>query len=196
MRISLLPYIPLDPLTEHYDPKPLIIVERFHFHKRDQAPGETIAEYVAELRRLAAKCAFGAYLDEALRDRLVCGLQNEQIQRGLLSEADLDLEKAVKRATAMDVAQSQAQAMKAPQQVVERVDTTPGRAVARSAGARCSRCGNSGHRESECRFKNSTCHRCGKRGHISRVCKATAGGRGARGRFQTRPSAYQPRLTR
>ena len=74
-----------------------------------------------ELQRLTAKCAFGAYLDEALRDRLVCDLQNEQIQRGLLAEADLNLEKAIKRVTTMDVVQSQAQAMKALQQVVGRV---------------------------------------------------------------------------
>ena len=52
-------------LTEHYDPKPLIIVERYHFHKRNQASGESIAEYVAELRRLAAKCNFGTHLDDA-----------------------------------------------------------------------------------------------------------------------------------
>jgi len=35
-----------------------------------------IAEYVAELRSLAAHCDFGDYLEEALRDRLVCGLCN------------------------------------------------------------------------------------------------------------------------
>ena len=70
-----------------------------------------------------------------MRNRLVCGLQNEQIQWGLLAKADLDLVKAVKRTTAMDVALSQGQAMKAPQQVVGRVDTTPGRAAARSAGS-------------------------------------------------------------
>ena len=51
-------------LTDHFDPKPLIIVERYHFHKREQASGETLAEYVAELRRLATKCNFGTHLDE------------------------------------------------------------------------------------------------------------------------------------
>ena len=39
-------------LKAHYEPKSLVIVERFHFHKRGQTPGESIAEYVA------AKCAF------------------------------------------------------------------------------------------------------------------------------------------
>ena len=50
--------------------------QRFRFHRRDQASEESIAEYVAELRRLATHCKFEAYLEEALRDRLVCGLKS------------------------------------------------------------------------------------------------------------------------
>ena len=42
-----------------------------------------MGEYVAELRHLATHCNFGAYLDEALRDRLVCGLRNENTQKRL-----------------------------------------------------------------------------------------------------------------
>ena len=60
-----------DKLSEHYDPKPLTIVERYHFHKRDQAAEESLAEYVVELRRLAARCEFGDHLDDALCDRFV-----------------------------------------------------------------------------------------------------------------------------
>ena len=48
--------------------KPLIITRRFHFHRRDQAPGSRIS---ARTWRLGSKCNFGAYLDQALRDRLV-----------------------------------------------------------------------------------------------------------------------------
>ena len=34
----------------HFDPKPLVIAERFHFHKRAQASDESISNYVAKLR--------------------------------------------------------------------------------------------------------------------------------------------------
>ena len=37
----------VDSLKRHYEPKPLVIAERFHFHRRNQAAGETIAQYVA-----------------------------------------------------------------------------------------------------------------------------------------------------
>ena len=62
-------------LTDHFNLKPLLTVERYHFHKREQASGETLAEYVAELRRLAMKCNLGTHLDDALRDRFVCGIK-------------------------------------------------------------------------------------------------------------------------
>ena len=56
-------------LLAHFKPK---LLERFHFHRQNQAPSESITEYVAELRHLATHYKFGAYLSEALRDRLVC----------------------------------------------------------------------------------------------------------------------------
>ena len=68
-------------LKSHFEPKLLIIAERFKFHQRGQAPGETVAEYVAELCRLATHCEFGSYLDEALRDRFVCGLKGEECKK-------------------------------------------------------------------------------------------------------------------
>ena len=60
-------------LKKHHEPKPLIIAERCIFHQRHQAPGESIAEYVVELRRLASMCKF---VDDALRDQLVCELRS------------------------------------------------------------------------------------------------------------------------
>ena len=69
-------------LKKHYEPKPVIIAERFRFHRRDQSSGESIVEYLAELRRLATHCQFGDYLNEALRDRFVCGLRNTGMQKG------------------------------------------------------------------------------------------------------------------
>ena len=43
-----------DLVSTLHDPKPLVIAERFHFHNRNQASGESITEFLAELRRLAA----------------------------------------------------------------------------------------------------------------------------------------------
>ena len=51
-----------------------MIAERFKFHRRNQRDGETVAQYLAELRKLTEQCDFKEYLEEALRDRLVCSL--------------------------------------------------------------------------------------------------------------------------
>ena len=54
-------------LQSHFQLKPMLIAERFHFHRRDQVPDESIAEYVAELCRLSTHCKFSAQLNDALR---------------------------------------------------------------------------------------------------------------------------------
>ena len=69
-------------LKQHFEPKPLVIAEHY-FHRRQQSPGESVGEFVAELRRLSTHCK---YLDEALRDRFVCA---ESIVKKLVTEADL-----------------------------------------------------------------------------------------------------------
>ena len=56
------------------------ILTQITFHKRGQLPGEPVNKFVIQLRRLARTCDFGAFLDEALRDRLVCRLQNSGTQ--------------------------------------------------------------------------------------------------------------------
>ena len=68
-----------------------MIAERFQFYKRSQQSGESIVEFVADFTELA----FRAFLDQALRDRLVCGLKNEQTQKKLLAEHDLTYAKAL-----------------------------------------------------------------------------------------------------
>ena len=93
-------------LKNHFEPKPLVIAERFYFYHRNQLSTGSIAEYMAELRKLATHCNFHDYLNEALRDRLVCGLVNHNIQRKLLAEADLSLTRAVEIAQSMKAAEA------------------------------------------------------------------------------------------
>ncbi len=69
-------------LRGHYKPNPPVIAERFNFHRRQQEKDETVAQYVAELRKLTL---FGSYLGEAPRDCFVCGLRSETVQKKLLT---------------------------------------------------------------------------------------------------------------
>ena len=62
-----------------------------------------MSSLLAELRRLTEHCNFCDFLEEALRDRFVCGLKYERIQRRMLSERDLTLEKFIETAFGVEV---------------------------------------------------------------------------------------------
>ena len=59
-------------LVSHYSPKPILIAERFKFHRRNQHESETVAQFVVELKRLALKGEFETFVEDAFRDRLFC----------------------------------------------------------------------------------------------------------------------------
>ena len=66
-------------------PKPLVIAERYYFYQQSQRINESVQEYLAELHKLAQHCAFGAFLNDALRDHFVCGLRSQAALKRLLS---------------------------------------------------------------------------------------------------------------
>ena len=61
--------------------KSIAIAERYKFHKCNQVEGQSIREFLAKLQKLAETCEFGGYRDEALRDKLVCGITSLTIRR-------------------------------------------------------------------------------------------------------------------
>jgi len=161
-------------LKGHFEPKPLIIAERFNFHRRQQAKGESVAEYISELRKLTLHCEFGSYLNEALRDRFVCGLRSEATQKKLLAEAELTLQKAVKIAQSMEMAAAKARQLQSPNSATESSLEVGKLFVAsprQEGGTSCYRCGKRDHRAAQCPFRSACCHNCGKRGHIKPVCR-------------------------
>ena len=99
-------------VTKHYSPKPSVVMQRFKFNKRNQGRDESIASYVAALRQLSEFCEYGATLEEMLRDRLVCGVNNEKIQLRLLAEPDLTYARSLQLAQAMEIAEKDRQQLK------------------------------------------------------------------------------------
>ncbi len=167
-------------LRDHFLPKRSTIAERFHFHKRDQAPGESVAEFDVALRKLAVNCKFAAVLQDTLRDRFVCGLRHEHIQRRLLSESALTYAKGFELAKAMVAADKDTRAFRKPDLSVQRMSKSHGRKSQQTAPTKhnrdqqqpCYRCGRSNHVSSECKFIEARCRACGKTGDIASVCRS------------------------
>ena len=164
-------------LGEHLNPKPLVIAERFKFHHRNQKEGERVAQYMAALRKLTE---FEDYLEEALRDRLVCGLRNEAVQRRLLSEKDLRLQTAYDIAVSMETASRQASELQAssktaagqPYKDIGRVSTDGAITTTTTNSAwKLSQVWEDCHHPDKCFYRLQKCRSCGKMGHIARVCR-------------------------
>lgn len=156
-------------LSEHFSPKPLMIAERFRFYKRNQEEGETVTMFVAALRKLAEHCEFkDETLNDAIRDRLVCGLRNEAMQRKLLTEDKLTLTKAIEISVSMEMAAKDAQQLSAATAKVLKIASAEDSSLTKP----CYRCAQQGHLAAECWCKELECHACGKKGHIEKACRS------------------------
>lgn len=160
----------LSKLSDHYTPKPSVIVQRFKFHSKSRQTGQSVSSFVVELRRLSEFCEFGTVLDDMLRDRLVCGINDDCIQKRLLAETNLTLAKAVELATSMETASKNVtelqQGLVDP---VHKMKIQP--SGERPTAGGCYRCGGTTHNASDCRFMEAVCHTCHKRGHLARKCR-------------------------
>ena len=68
--------------------------ERYLFNKREQQEGESIDQYVAELRILAQSCNFYNCLHDSLtRDRTVLGIKDSGARKRLLQQQQLTLQR-------------------------------------------------------------------------------------------------------
>ena len=163
---------------KNHNPTPSEIVQRFKFNSRVRQPGESVATFLAELRALAKFCNYGDTLDSMLRDRMVCGINDLQIQKRLLAESDLTLKKATDLALGMEAAVKNAQAIQSSSIESKSSPKEGSLNKVRSAFPRkggkgsqeCYGCGNMGHTGAACKHRSTECHSCGKLGHLSKMC--------------------------
>ena len=138
----------VDTLAQHVNPKrvPLIIAERYKFHKAEGEELEIVQQYLAKLRKLAETCEFALYREEATREGFVCGLRLQLIQPKLLAEATLALHTAVERACATDLTEKEESRFHGDFHLdVKKVEGT---------FLECSRCGKTSHSPEKCFIGN------------------------------------------
>ena len=128
-----------------------------------------------------------------LLDRLVCGINDDRIQKRLLSEPELAFQNAfdLHVAQAMEMADKGTHDLQnisqSPQSDVNILQQNHGQSLKKTSrsnaahvqstrpfcpatGSQCYHCGGK-HTASVCWAKEATCHYCHKKGHIVRVCR-------------------------
>ena len=184
-----------DLMVEHLNPKPNEIAQRYVFYKRDRRNGETVKDYVAALRKLSEHCNFAEKLEDHLRDRFVCGLNDEKVQQKLLATQNLTLKNAVDNAVAMEAAVRSAKQIHGVE--VSNIHKlgggghsgtgyrnkfggkgkggnflSKGNNQKNNNRRECYRCGSLAHLADKCPFIDRVCYGCKKKGHAKSKCRA------------------------
>ena len=152
-------------LHDHQQPSTILIAERYKFYKRDQDERETITDYVAALRKLSLHCEFKEFLNDALRDKFVCGIRDHNIRKRLLVERKLDVKSALELAKSLEKSAAESRAMENERK------TSMYAFREQRVVRRCYRCNSTDHLANICIHKDKVCNNCKLKGHLATACR-------------------------
>lgn len=184
---------------EYCNPRKNTVFERYSFWHTEQKEGESIDQFVTELKTKAKACEFGDQLDLMIRDRIVFGVRDVRMKERMLRDSpDLTLQKAVDMCRAAETTQAQMKTMQAAATAgtssgghgSERVTSVHAMAAARptsrsaetnyrkdakfeSAKFDCGKCGFS-HKPRSCPAFGKSCAYCKEKNHYIARCPKKA----------------------
>ncbi|XP_062708630.1 uncharacterized protein LOC134288288 [Aedes albopictus] len=85
-----------DALKKRYDKKDSDVIHTYKFWTRRQGQYEKSEDFVLAIKQMAELCGFGDFKERAIRDALVLGIYDRNLQRRLFDEDDLTAAKAEK----------------------------------------------------------------------------------------------------
>ena len=186
--------IVLERFQRHIEPQVNSYLARYTFHQCRQAADESVDEFIARCRVIAAKCKFTDLMETNIRltEQLIVGTKHVQVQEKLLEKGDA----LASLEAAMDIART-FEATKAHVAQLQATGPLQVHAVAskRTSSSRppCSRCGTShGSKWEACPAHGQKCHACGRRGHYAQFCRTGSSPTSASSRTNAarRPKSY------
>ncbi|XP_062571293.1 uncharacterized protein K02A2.6-like [Saccostrea cucullata] len=171
-------------LTDYFRPRKNTQMEIYNFRCYKQKEGQSLDEFLTELRKLSKNCEF-ADTDSEILSQIIQNCRSNQLRRRALREADKTLDEIIQLGRAMEISDSQATAM-------ERLDTAsvnkvfnkrPNRHHSKPVKQRnhvskpkhkgqCWNCGGPfPHSDHPCPAKGQKCHDCHKVGHYRKMCR-------------------------
>ena len=106
----------IEKFKAYCNPRKNITYERHVFNTRNQKAGDSIDQYVTDLRTKAKTCEFGTLCESLIRDRVVCGIMNNMLHARLLRESELTLKTAIDICRATEVSLEQAKSLTSTQE--------------------------------------------------------------------------------
>ncbi|KAL6723826.1 hypothetical protein Aduo_018790 [Ancylostoma duodenale] len=180
-------------MEKHFQPKKLILAERFGLMSKSQKPGQSLHEFYAELQKAANGCQFEQiknHRDAIVTMVLIGGLQSLETRKRLLEKEDLTSKEALEHLEALKrvginaphlkegprplgVAEVRMKRRESSRgrprrpQVVGKNARRPGKGPVRER-MKCNVCGNLGHAGSDCFRKDKAyCKVCNRKGHFT-----------------------------
>ena len=156
------------------EPEKNIIMERHTFNSRVQGPDEDIQKFVADLRTLAASCEYGNLKDELVRDRVVYGINNDNVRFLLLKEKKLTLERAVELCMLNERSKEHSSLLQSKTVETHEIRHKPKnrehKAHTDKYNDKCKNCGYV-HRNEYCPARGQQCKKCKGWNHFQSCCK-------------------------
>ena len=105
----------------------------------------------------------------------MCGLRSVAVQKQLLAQTDLMLDKALQIAQGMEAAEKSTKTLQGGDNssYTSQINRMrPSRGSSRQSTKLCYHCGHTDHIASACRFREARCNKCHKKGHLVKVCQS------------------------
>ena len=164
-----------------------ITMERHKFFTRSQNQGEPIESYVTDLRIKAKPCNFGTLQEELIKDRLVCGIIDDNLRKILLRDSGLTLARAVSVCQIYEQTETHTRTLSSPHAPTsvdslqykgrqkQRFEPRQRPQTGRNAQpiASCNNCGgNHDAKRDSCPAFGQQCHACKKWNHYKKCCRS------------------------
>ena len=156
-------------------PRKNITWDRHVFNTRNQQMGETIDQYVTDLRTKARSCEFGELHDSLIRDRIICGIICDKTRGILLREGDISLQRTVEICRANEAVTSQLKAIShTTTDITTEAEIHPIRTTAKKLTDKpaCNRCGYKHTPNQTCPAYGAECRKCGRKNHFAKVYRS------------------------
>lgn len=154
---------------EYFLPKANITMETFKFHNIMQKDEQSIDSYIVELKSQAANCSFvctneeckKSYMDRMIKDKIILGIKDKQIQQRLIRETNMTLDKIQDYCKSIELSKQHIKLLTKSEEE-EEVNFI-------KTKFKCKKCGYE-HLPRKCPAFNKTCSNCQKKNHFAKMC--------------------------